>query len=150
MVRLTSARIKPKITGMPTRSASGAAHPRPRVLLIDDSATVLALYTLMLEQEVDVQATTRGEEGYQLACADRPDAIIVDVIMPDINGLDLCQRVLANPTTASVPLIVLTGDDQAFAHASAMHGLDAVLRKPCTMDTLLNSVRRAIASRAVR
>ncbi len=123
---------------------------RPRVLIIDDNLTQLDLYALMMENDFAVLTATRGESGYDVARIERPDAIVVDVLLPDVDGLTICQRLLDHPSTASIPLVVLTGDEASFSRARAMGGLDAALRKPCPGDELLRVLRNAIAVRAIQ
>jgi CheY-like chemotaxis protein len=122
---------------------------RPRVLFIEDNLTQLDLWTLMLERDFNVLAATRGEEGAALAIQQRPDAVVVDALLPDVNGLEVCARLQADGRTRSIPLVVLTGDDPSFAHAEQLRTLDAVLRKPCPADVLIAVVRRAIAIRKI-
>lgn len=124
------------------------SRARPRVLFVDDNHTQLDLYAFVLRDEYDVWTATRGETGYSVACAERPDAMVVDVLLPDLDGLDLCRRLLSNAVTASIPLIVLTGDDAAYARARVVRGLDAVLKKPCPAEQLLGALRRTIGARA--
>src|ERR1044072_2036038 len=95
----------------------GDDAPRSTVLLIEDNVTQLDLYAIVLERDLNVLTATRGEDGYEIARRHRPDAIVVDVLLPDVDGLNLCERLLANQATASIPLIVLTGDDAAHARA---------------------------------
>lgn len=89
------------------------AHPR--VLIIEDNHTQLDLYAMAIEDSADVIKATRGEDGYALACGERPDIILLDVLLPDVDGLALCQRLRMNPVTADIPVLVLTGDDAAYA-----------------------------------
>ena len=127
------------------------ARPRPLVLLIEDNLTHLDLYSLMLQDEVDVITATRGETGLALASFERPDAIIVDLSLPDADAIALCQRLRERHETSSIPLVVLTGDDVAYDRAGELRSVvDAILKKPCPADRLLATVHRAIVARAVR
>ena len=133
------------------RAGSTISRVRPsRVLMIEDNVTLLDLYTLVLEEEHEVLRATRGEEGYEIARERRPDAIVVDVMLPDLDGLQLCDRLRDTKELSSTPLVVLTGDDAAHARASIARHLDAVLKKPCSGDDLLHTLRRALAVRAIR
>ena len=83
--------------------------------------------------------------GYIVALAETPDAVVLDILLPDMDGLLLSQRLRAHPTTASVPIIALTADDGAYARADQMRSQFAdVLLKPCPADTLIAAIRRAI------
>jgi CheY-like chemotaxis protein len=118
---------------------------RALVLLIEDNLTQLDLYSMVLREECDVVTATRGEMGYELACTEHPDAIVADVLLPDVSGLALSKRLRANPSTASIPVIVLTGDDVAYARAQLVRSeLTGVLLKPCPADQLLSTVRQAV------
>jgi DNA-binding response OmpR family regulator len=125
--------------------ASTEARLRPRVLFIDDNLVQLDLYAMVLEHDVDVMKATRGESGYALAQEERFDVIVIDVMLPDVDGLAICERLRANPSTASIPVIVLTGDDDAYARAQAVRSeLTGVLLKPCPADRLLSAIRAAM------
>ena len=125
-------------------------HPHPHrqralVLFIEDNLTQLDLYAMVLREKCDVVTATRGETGYELASSEHPDAIVLDVLLPDVDGLTLCERLRANPSTASIPVIVLTGDDGAYARAQLVRSeLTGVLLKPCPADRLFSAVRQAV------
>ncbi len=135
-------------------SGTVVRHPssqreRSLVLLIEDNLTQLDLYTMVLSEQCVVVTATRGETGYELACSERPDAIVMDVLLPDVNGLALCKRLRANPSTASIPVIVLTGDNVAYARAQLVRSeLTGVLLKPCPADRLLSAVRQSVERRS--
>lgn len=120
------------------------APRRPRVLLVDDNLTHLDLYALVMHSDFDVITASRGESAYAVAVEQRPDAMVIDAVLPDLDGLDLCQRLLADSRTAATPLLVLTGNDAAFARARTMPSLAAVLTKPCPGDTLLAAIHQAL------
>jgi len=126
-----------------------ATPRRPLVLIIEDNVTQLDLYALVLEEQFDVVRATRGETGYALAVAQHPAAVVIDVMLPDVDGLTVCARLRANPATSGIPLIVLTGDDEALARARAMRfRLKDVLTKPCSADRLIGVIRAAVAPHA--
>ena len=123
---------------------------RPLVLLIEDNLTHLDLYGMVLQEELNVTTATRGETGFTVATIERPDAIVVDVLLPDGDGLALCDRLRQHPRTVATPLIVLTGDDYAYDRAMRIRTVDAVLKKPCPAERLITTLHRAIAARCVR
>lgn len=95
----------------------------------------------------------RGSLGEVHSSIDRPDAIVVDLILPDCDGLDLCDRLRRQEGTATTPLIVLTGDDGAFDSAAKMRSIDAILKKPRPRRSAARNIaardcdpRRAIAN----
>jgi len=90
---------------------------RPRVLFIDDNLTQLDLHALVLRDVFHVMTASRAEIGRVVAKQERPDAVVADVLLPDGDGLELCNGLFLDPSTASAAIIVLTGDDAAFARA---------------------------------
>ena len=77
-------------------------RPRGRVLLVEDSFDELELYALILADAVDVLKASRGETGYALACATVPDVIVLDILMPDVDGWHVREWLRNNPVTARV------------------------------------------------
>jgi CheY-like chemotaxis protein len=106
------------------------------------------LYAMVLEDAVDVLTASRVEEAYELAVSRLPDVVVVDVLLPDGDGLTLCARLRAHAGTANVPLIAISGDDAAQARADQAPGLVAVLAKPCPADKLLRIIEQALTLRS--
>ena len=120
---------------------------RPRVLMIDDSTAERDLYALMLERDVKVLTAARGSEGLALAEKERPDAIVLDLMMPEMNGWEVCRRLKSNPATASIPVIMLTAQDEPNLVAEASrHGATNLLTKPCPIEKLTSVLTVAIST----
>jgi CheY-like chemotaxis protein len=120
---------------------------RPCLLLIDDAVGQRDLYEVALRLEFEVLTATRGEEGVALAASKHPDAIVLDVVMPGIDGWETCTRIKHNPETANIPVILLTGTNEPnLSERAEAVGATAVLLKPCLVDTLRNTVLVAINS----
>lgn len=82
---------------------------RDTLLIIDDSPEILGLTNDLLKQDYRIRAANCGERGLQLARAEpRPDLILLDVLMPDLDGHEVCRRLKANPLTRDIPVIFLT------------------------------------------
>jgi sigma-B regulation protein RsbU (phosphoserine phosphatase) len=84
-----------------------------------------------------------------LAASERPDVVVLDVMMPGLNGWETCTRIKSDPATSEIPVILLTGvnDVDLSQHAIAV-GAEAVLKKPCSADQLLDCVRLAVQRHA--
>ena len=129
-----------------------AGHPdfsesRPRVLLVDDARDQLDLYAMVLEEHCEVLKASRGETGYAVACAELPDVIVLDLLLPDVDGFDVCRRLRATRATAAIPVIFLTGDDPSLFKAMAsveFSNVFAILKKPATGDRLLSTIVAAV------
>jgi two-component system cell cycle response regulator DivK len=98
---------------------------------------------MLIEHELAVVKASRGLTGFELAIAERPDVIVLDLLLPDIDGFALAAQLKTTPATASIPIVALTGDDAAFARAQAMAQFSDVLSKPCPADRLLQSIHQA-------
>ena len=123
---------------------------RPCVLVVEDNVTVVNLYARAFAEQFDVLSAYCGEDGYTLACTGRPDAVVVDALLPDADGLKLCERLAANPNTTWIPLIVVTGDDAAYRRALTMPSVDAVRKKPCPVNQLLALLLFAMSIRRIQ
>jgi twitching motility two-component system response regulator PilH len=83
------------------------------VLIIDDSPTELHLFQNMLEKAgFDTLVADSGEEGVKAARASRPDIILMDVVMPGMNGFQATRQLTKDPATADIPVIMITTKDQ--------------------------------------
>lgn len=81
-----------------------------------------------------------GAEAFTLAKDRRPDAIVMDLAMPHMDGFEAIRRLRSEPATRDIPLVVLTGNG-LFGHAEALKaGCDAYLLKPCLPDDLVGVV----------
>lgn len=84
-----------------------------RVLIIDDSPTELHLFQNMLEKAgFDTLVADSGEEGIRQAKSAKPNCILMDVVMPGMNGFQATRQLTKDPSTASIPVIMITSKDQ--------------------------------------
>jgi CheY-like chemotaxis protein len=104
-----------------------------RVLIVDDEADIREVAALSLEMTAgwEVRAASSGAEALAMAAADAPDAILLDVMMPDMDGPTTYERLQANPATAAIPVVLLTAKVQAADHRRFHElGVAGVLSKP--------------------
>lgn len=118
---------------------------QPTVLIADDSITNLHVLNNILRSHYRVKATRSGERAVEIAVRDHPDAVLLDIHMPDLDGTDVCRRIKAEPGLAQVPVIFVTGsaDDASRALCAAAGGAD-ILFKPVDPQTLLDTVATQI------
>ena len=117
------------------------------ILLVEDDEDSRFVYRLLFEdQGFEVILAASGEEGLRLAHEARPQAIIMDVSIPGVDGWTATKRLKSDPQVAHIPVIVLTAhafpEDRHRAHAV---GCDAFLTKPCEPREVLEEVRRQLA-----
>ena len=103
-----------------------------KILIVDDDPDIRPLMRLTLAKlghQPSLAAT--GTEGVKLAESEPFDLMVLDLMMPDIDGYEVMRRLRSNPTTMSLPIIVLTARTQAADYDSAIEsGADAYLPKP--------------------
>jgi len=117
---------------------------RPRVLLVDDSAEYRNLYTLMLEDTATVITASSGEEALAVAATQPLDVIVLDVMMPGMDGWQTCERLKADPATSRIPVVMLTSlDGLGVPETAARLGAAFVLIKPCPPERLAIAIRQA-------
>ena len=89
---------------------------------------------------------TDGLDGYASACQRRPDGIVLDVMMPVVDGWTVLRKLRSNPALASVPVIILTALEADAARGEAQRLGAAVLRKPCDPQAIAKALRIALKS----
>jgi len=118
-------------------------QPRLKVLVIDDEENIIEFIRLGLRYEgFQVDSASDGEQGVIAAQRTNPDLVILDVMMPGIDGLEVCRRLRANPTTHDVPILMLTAKDEVKDRIIGLKtGADDYLTKPFDFDELLERIR---------
>jgi len=122
-----------------------------KILIVDDDSEFLEMLRLLLGERENHQVilSADGKEGLAKALADPPDLAIVDVMMPEITGYEICRQLRANPSTANVPVIILTARGQPVDRQAALDaGADVYMSKPVTMTTLSEHVDEMLKKRA--
>ena len=118
-------------------------NAQPHILVIDDEPQILrALRTILTEKKFQVTTASRGEEGLALAAANPPDVVILDLGLPDIEGIEVCARLRE---WTQVPIVVLSvRDDERDKVAALDKGADDYLAKPFGIQELLARIRVAL------
>lgn len=84
------------------------------ILIVDDSRTAIALLKKVLEPTgFSIISAENGEEGIEMAKLHKPDFILMDVIMPGLNGFQATRRIRKAPETSHIPIIIISGNEQA-------------------------------------
>jgi two-component system KDP operon response regulator KdpE len=115
----------------------------PHILVIDDEPQILrALRTILTEKQFRVTVASRGEEGLTLAATSLPDIVILDLGLPDMDGIEVCARLRE---WTECPIIVLSVRDSEKDKVAALDkGADDYLTKPFGIEELLARVRVAL------
>ncbi|GAB4383719.1 MAG: hypothetical protein Kow0022_04270 [Phycisphaerales bacterium] len=119
---------------------------RPLVLLVDDERPITSIMRRKLEQNgYDVVEAWDGEEGLQLAREHKPDAIVTDLQMPHISGLEMSVALQKSPETASIPIIMLTGRGHYVEEAVlARTSVRQLLAKPFSARQILEALNQIL------
>lgn len=83
-----------------------------QVLVVDDTVENIQILTGILKDEFGVKAATNGEMALKIAEKTRPDLVLLDIMMPGLDGYEVCERLKANPLTKNIPVIFVTAKDQ--------------------------------------
>ncbi len=116
--------------------------PAP-VLVIDDEESIIDLIKLGLKYEgFEVVAANDGEDGIAAAQRTNPSFIILDWMLPDMDGLEVCRRLRANPTTHDIPILLLTAKGEVGSRVEGLNtGADDYLTKPFSFEELVARIR---------
>jgi len=117
------------------------------VLIVDDSPTELHLFQNMLEKNgFDTLVADSGEDGIRQAQTARPDCILMDVVMPGMNGFQATRKLTQDPKTSTIPVIMITTKDQETDKIWGMRqGAVEYLVKPITGKQLVSKINSVMA-----
>jgi two-component system alkaline phosphatase synthesis response regulator PhoP len=117
-----------------------------KILIVDDEDDILDLLSYNLKKEGYTVLTARnGKEGVQLATDELPDAIILDVMMPEMDGFEVCRIIRRNPTTANIAVIFLTAKSGEIDEIVGLElGADDYIQKPISPRVLLTRLKTHI------
>lgn len=128
------------------RAPAVASPQPPRVLIVEDDEDSRYVYTLILEANgFEVVTATSGVEGLALARETHPDAILMDVSIPETDGWTVTETLKGDAATRPIPIIVITAHAFPEDHERAEQvGCDAFLTKPCEPRQVLEEVQRVL------
>jgi pilus assembly protein CpaE len=122
-----------------------------KILIIDDDVDTLRLVGLMLQRQgYEISAASNGAQGLAKALEERPDLILLDVMMPDMDGYEVARRLRKNPVTLTVPILMFTAKTQLDDKVTGFEvGADDYLTKP-THPTELQAHVKALLARSAQ
>ncbi len=126
---------------------------RAHVLIVDDNAQNLELLEVYLEDMPEVRTTgaTNGVEALEIVARDKPDLILLDIMMPKMSGFELCKQLKTSPNTRDIVIIMVTAlNETADIERATECGTDDYLTKPIDRKALVALVRAHIQARRVR
>ena len=119
------------------------------ILIVDDIATNrIVLKVKLADACYETLQCATGQEALRLARAASPDLILLDQMMPDLDGIEVCRRLRANPNTCDIPVVMVTAQDTTEARLAALHaGADEFFGKPLDEKLLLARIRNLMRAR---
>jgi diguanylate cyclase (GGDEF)-like protein/PAS domain S-box-containing protein len=124
---------------------------KPKVLAIDDTPVNLLTLGAALKSEFDLQLATSGPMGIQLALQDPPDLILLDIMMPGMDGFETCRRLKAEPTLSEIPVVFVTALHELDAEVKGLElGAADYITKPIQVETARQRIRNLVEREQLR
>lgn len=120
----------------------------PKVLIIDDSATLRLLMARALQKSgCQVSVASNGTEGWNKALQERPDCVILDVVLPGLNGFSLCRQLRAMDPEHDLAIVMVSSKNTAMDQSWGLRqGADRYLPKPFTDEQLVETVKEVLTT----
>ena len=117
-----------------------------KILVVEDEQDIVDLITYNLEREgFQIVSAMSGEEGLNKARNDRPDLVILDIMLPEMNGLDVCQALRSDAATRTIPIIMLTARNEEIDIVTGLEvGADDYITKPFSPRVLIARIRAVL------
>jgi DNA-binding response OmpR family regulator len=119
---------------------------KTRVLIVDDDPDVTAMLRLMLHvEEYDVRSAANTAQGMLAIHSDPPDVVLLDVMMPNHSGLELCRYIRREPRTMKLPVVIYSAlDDEENIRQGLEAGANVYLDKTVSKEQLLNTIENVL------
>lgn len=112
----------------------------PRVLVVDDDPDLVAICSLVLEFEgYSIDIARNGVEAYEAMAHDLVDVVLMDVMMPIMDGITVCKMLKRDPRTKDLPVIIMSASESLREQARTASA-DAVIAKPFDIDHLVSTI----------
>jgi CheY-like chemotaxis protein len=118
-------------------------HRLAKVLIVDDDVDQLQILSAALEGKYEIWTASDGLEGYAIACREQPAVVVLDVMMPLVDGWTVLRKLRANPQTKDTRIVIATAldGDSVTIEASKLN-VSRVLRKPIDLKELKDAIAR--------
>lgn len=120
---------------------------KKKILFIEDEPQQIMMVKMRLEANgYEVISATDGEDGLKKAYEEKPDLILLDLIMPKLDGFTVCERLKKDPETMAIPIIVITAmDDKDVLERCRALGANDLIGKPFESSDLMSMIRSLIS-----
>ncbi len=118
---------------------------KPHLLVVDDDLELQALFRMILGRNFEISQAVYGEEAVALAFDSIPDLVLLDVMLPDIDGFEVCRRLKSENRTRSIPVMLVTARADVLSLVEEQHlPVADVIKKPFAPRELLQRVNRIL------
>jgi CheY-like chemotaxis protein len=119
---------------------------KKKILIVDDEPNVRRLVRTILSKDFIVLEAEDGRQAIDIACTQKPDLILMDIMMPRVDGYTACSAIKNDPTTKSIPVLMLTAVGfELNVKLSQQMGADAYMTKPFNSQALLDKIAQFLA-----
>ncbi len=122
-----------------------------KVLVVDDDPVILDVCADLLESEgYAVALAANGQQAINQLGAEAPDVVLMDIMMPVLNGVEACRRIKADPHTADIPVVLMSARTNLNRQNQELDTADALVAKPFDIDYLLNTIQELLNEHSTR
>ena len=118
-----------------------------KILFIEDEAALQkTLWDVLRQENYEIVSAVDGKVGLRLALSEKPDLILLDLILPELNGLEVLKNLKANENTRNIPVIILTnlGDLENIEKALELGATTYLVKADHTLEEVINKVKNAL------
>lgn len=124
-------------------------HATPTILIVDDTPSNLRALADLLSSQYDIRVATRGEDALDAVADDAPDLILLDILMPDMDGYAVCRELKRRPESCEIPVIFITSKDETEDETYGFEvGAADYITKPFDGQVVLARVRNQLTVKA--
>lgn len=118
---------------------------KKKILIVDDEPVVIKLLSRLLNEHYAVIKAKNGREAIAIAGAEQPDLILLDLMMPKMDGYQCCHLIKSDPKTKMIPVVMLTAVNQKLnVKLGEIMGADGYVTKPFNPEELLDTIGRFV------
>ncbi len=120
------------------------------ILCIDDDVGIIELVQLIMQRDgFSVRGASSGAEGLSAMRSEMPDVVLLDIMMPEMDGWETYKRIKADPTLKDVPVVILTARNSSFEEVIAREraGVDDYITKPFTPQELRVRIKKVLSAK---
>ncbi|MCX7833127.1 MAG: response regulator transcription factor [Ignavibacteria bacterium] len=118
-----------------------------KILVVDDEKDIVDIlkYNLLQQKEFEVLTAYNGRDAIKIAQEEKPDLILLDIMMPELNGFDVCKKLKSSPVTADIPVIFLTAKENEIDEIIGLElGADDYIQKPLSPRKIIARVKSVL------